>query len=109
MTATTMRSTTTTRKPFETATRARDAMAWMRGRAREVRERMRERCERARCDAFGEASGGSEGASEGGERARGAIAGLAEGARRRARERGGDGVVERGWRERESREVRVRA
>ena len=87
MTATTMRSTTTTRKPFETATRARDAMAWMRGRAREVRERMRERCERARCDAFGEASGGSEGASEGGERARGAIAGLAEGARRRARER----------------------
>ena len=68
MTATTMRSTT--REPFETVTRARDAMTWMRARGREVRERMRERCERARWDAFGDASDRTEGASEGGGRGR---------------------------------------
>ena len=58
--------------------------------------RGRERSDRGRERGWGEDARGDRGIGGGRETTR-------------ERERGGDGVVERGWRERESREVRVRA
>lgn len=103
-----MTTMTTTRKPFD-ASRARDAVRWMRARAREVGVTMREAYERAREDAFGDASEGGGDASEGGEATRAAIAGLAEGARRRADAREAATASGEDVREKENRERCVNA